>query len=280
MTPRSDAVRIFASAFAPTASFAALALAALLSILSTGCIDNPLDDQRAPVYGFDVVAVFPHDPEAFTEGLAYRDGLLYEGTGLYGRSSLRETILETGEQVRIRSLPPDIFGEGIVLWGDTLVQLTWREGMGLVWDMENFTVIETFTYPTEGWGITTDGQSLIMSDGSSVLRFLNPETFDVTRTLDVCSDGEPLSRLNELEWVEGFIYANVWQTDEIAIISPETGEVVAWIDLSGILTEEERLSSDVLNGIAYDARSGMLLVTGKLWPETFQIEIAPLKRPR
>ncbi len=274
MTSRSAAARTSTSAPGSPASCAmAPTLAALLSILSAGCMGGQLDDQGAPVYGFDLVAVFPHDPEAFTQGLAYRDGLLYEGTGLYGRSSLRETILETGELVRIRSLPPEIFGEGIVLWEDRLVQLTWKEGMGLVWDRESFALVETFSYPTEGWGITTDGSSLIMSDGSSVLRFLDPQTFEVRRTLEVCSDGGPLSRLNELEWVQGLIYANVWQTDEIAIISPQTGKVVAWIDLSGLLSEEERLGRDVLNGIAYDDQSDRLFVTGKLWPEVFQVEV-------
>ena len=276
MTAGSVAARIVAatSAVGSQASFAAtLTFAVLLLILSAGCIEEPIGDQEIPVYGFDVVAVYPHDPGAFTQGLAYRDGLLYEGTGLYGGSSIRETILETGEQVRSRCLPPTIFGEGIVLWEDRLVQLTWREETGIVWDLENFTVIDTFYYPTEGWGITTDGSSLIMSDGSSVLRFLDPETFEVTRTIEVKADGRPIESLNELEYVEGLIYANVWKTDEIAIISPETGEVVGWIDLSGILAEDERLRSDVLNGIAYDAKSDRLLVTGKLWPKIFQIEV-------
>jgi glutamine cyclotransferase len=259
-----------------TARFATtLIFAALLFVLIAGCIEEEASDgQKAPVHGFRVVAVYPHDPLAFTQGLAYRDGVLYEGTGLYGGSALRETRLETGEVVRSQSLPPQLFGEGIALWEDRLVQLTWRSGIGLVWDLENLTVAETFVYPTEGWGITSDGRSLIMSDGSSILRFLDPETFRVTGTVEVLAEGAPLQKLNELEYVEGLIYANVWETEMIAIISPETGVVVGWIDLSGLLTEEERLRAGVLNGIAYDPENDRLLVTGKLWPKIFQIEVA------
>ncbi len=253
-----------------------LIFAALLFTLLAGCIEEEAPDvQKVPVYGFRVVAFYPHDPEAFTQGLAYRDGVLYEGTGLYGGSSLRETKLETGEMVISRSLPPYLFGEGITLWEDRLVQLTWRSGIGLVWDIENLTVVRTFVYPTEGWGITSDGRNLIMSDGSSVLRFLDPETFQVRGKIEVVSEGAPLPRLNELEYIEGLIYANIWETDRIAMISPETGVVVGWIDLSGLLTDEERLRGDVLNGIAYDPENDRLLVTGKLWPKIFQIEIAP-----
>jgi glutamine cyclotransferase len=259
-----------------TARFATtLIFAALLSVLLAGCIeDDAPDAQKVPVYGFRVMAIYPHDSGAFTQGLVYRDGVLYEGTGLYGRSKLRETRLETGAVTRSRILPPQLFGEGIALFEDHLVQLTWRSGIGLVWDLENLTVVRTFAYSTEGWGITSDGRNLIMSDGSSELRFLDPETFRVRGKIDVVSEGAPLPGLNELEYVEGLIYANVWETDEIAIISPETGVVVAWIDLSGLLTEEEQLGADVLNGIAYDPESGRLLVTGKLWPKIFQIEIA------
>ncbi|HII07770.1 MAG TPA: glutaminyl-peptide cyclotransferase [Methanotrichaceae archaeon] len=258
-----------------TARFVAtLIFGALLFALLAGCIEEKAPDaQRVPVHGFTVVAVYPHDPGAFTQGLAYKDGVLYEGTGLYGGSTLRETMPETGVVIRSRSLPPQLFGEGIALWEDRLVQLTWRSGIALVWDLENLTVERTFAYPTEGWGITSDGRNLIMSDGSSELRFLDPETFQVTGKIEVVSEGAPLPRLNELEYVEGLIYANVWETDRIAIISPETGLVVGWIDLSGLLTEEERLRADVLNGIAYDSGTDRLLVTGKFWPKIFQIEI-------
>ncbi|KUK44197.1 MAG: glutaminyl-peptide cyclotransferase [Methanothrix sp.] len=246
----------------------------LLFALMAGCIgDQAPNTQEIPVHSYRVVAVYPHDPEAFTQGLVYKDGVLYEGTGRYGRSKLRETNLETGEVIRSRSLPPQLFGEGIVLWEDRLVQLTWRSGIGLVWDLENLTVAGTFVYPTEGWGITSDGRDLIMSDGSSRLLLIDPETLRLRGKIDVQSNGEPLPGLNELEYIDGLIYANVWKTDEIAVISPERGEVVAWIDLSGLLTEEERLSSDFLNGIAYDPESERLLVTGKLWPKVFGIEI-------
>ncbi len=255
-------------------SAAALTFAVLLTAIFAGCIEDESSQGRGvPVHSYRVVAVYPHDPEAFTQGLAYGDGLLYEGTGLYGSSSLRETMLETGEVSRSRSLPSQLFGEGIALWEDRLFQLTWRSGICLVWDLEDLTVKKTFTYPTEGWGITSDGRSLIMSDGSSELRFLDPESFRVTRTVEVLAEGQPLKRLNELEYVEGLIYANVWETDEIAIISPETGDVVGAIDLSGLLTEEERQGADVLNGIAYDPENGRLLVTGKLWPKIFEIEV-------
>jgi glutamine cyclotransferase len=255
--------------FATTSIFAAL-----LFVLIAGCIeDETLVGQKAPVYNVAVAAVYPHDPGAFTQGLAYKDGVLYEATGLYGRSSLRETRLETGEVVRFRGLPPQLFGEGIALFEDRLIQLTWRSGIGLVWDLENLSFVGTFVYPTEGWGITSDGHRLIMSDGTSTLRFLDPETFGVTGTLEVMAEGAPLPNINELEYVEGLIYANVWETDEIAIISPETGAVVGWIDLSGLLTGEERMGAGVLNGIAYDSENGRLLVTGELWPKIFQIEV-------
>ncbi|MGC9514261.1 glutaminyl-peptide cyclotransferase [Methanocrinis sp.] len=258
-----------------TARFAtALTFAALLTAILAGCIeDESPDEQGVLVHGYRVVAAYPHDQGAFTQGLAYRDGLLYEGTGLYGRSTLRETRFETGEVTRSRSLPPRLFGEGIALWGDQIFQLTWRSGICLVWDLDDLKIAKTFVYPTEGWGITSDGRNLIMSDGSSELRFLDPETFRVTRTVEVLAEGQPLKRLNELEYVEGFVYANVWETDEIAIISPETGDVVGWIDLSGLLTEEVREGADVLNGIAYDPKNGRLLVTGKLWSKIFEIEV-------
>ncbi len=255
---------------------AALIFAALIS----GCIGEVAVDQEVPVHGFRVVAVHPHDPEAFTQGLDYRDGVLYEGTGLYGRSSLRETVPQTGEVLRYRALPDQLYGEGIVLVEDRIVQLTWRSGVGLVWDLEDLSVIDTFVYPTEGWGITSDGEMLIMSDGTSALRFLDPETYQVGREIQVLAAGEPIPLLNELEWVDGLIYANVWKTERIAVISPETGEVTAWIDLSGILTGEERERADVLNGIAHDPETGRLFVTGKLWPKLFEIEVVKSERSR
>ncbi len=250
-----------------------LTIASVISALAAGGVEEPPSNETPPAYGFRVVAAYPHNPEAFTQGLAFRDGLLYEGTGLYGRSEILEVVLETGEVTRLRTLPPSLFGEGIALMDDKLVQLTWRSRIGLLWDIENFTIVGAFYYQTEGWGITSDGQSLIMSDGSSKLRFLDPETFVVTRSLEVKAEGQPLERLNELEYVEGLIYANVWKTDEIAIISPEDGELVGWIDLAGLLSEEERQNVGVRNGIAYDPGSERLFVTGKLWPRIFEIEV-------
>lgn len=258
---------------APASIATFLIVASLLSALVAGCLEGASVGVMPPVYGYRAVASYPHDPEAFTQGLAFRGGLLYEGTGLYGRSEIRETVLETGEQVRSRALPASLFGEGIALWEDKLVQLTWMSGIGLVWELESLTLAGAFTYPTEGWGITVDGERFIMSDGSSTLRFFDPETFEVTGALEVKAEGEPLAGLNELEWVEGLIYANVWKTDEIAIISPESGVVVGWIDLVGLLPEEERRKADVLNGIAYDPGAGRLFVTGKLWPWVFEIEV-------
>lgn len=260
-----------------TARYAA---ALILSVLIAGCIGDLAIGEEVPVHGFRVVAVHPHDPEAFTQGLDYRDGVLYEGTGLYGRSSLRETVLETGEVLRYRALPDQLYGEGIVLLEDRIVQLTWRSGVGLVWDLEDLTVIDTFFYTTEGWGITSNGESLIMSDGTSTLRFLDPETYQVEKELPVLAAGEPLALLNELEYVDGLIYANVWKTDRIAVISPDTGVVAAWIDLSGILTREEQERADVLNGIAHDPETGRLFVTGKLWPKLFEIEVVKSERSR
>ena len=255
---------------------AALIFVALIS----GCIGEVAVDEEVPVHGFRVVAVHPHDPEAFTQGLDYRDGVLYEGTGLYGRSSLRETVPETGELLRYRGLPEELYGEGIVVLEDRIVQLTWRSGVGLVWDREDLSVIETFSYPTEGWGITSDGERLIMSAGTSDLRFLDPDTYQVEGVLQVLAAGEPLPLLNELEYVDGLIYANVWKTDRIAVISPDTGEVTAWIDLAGLLTRQERERADVLNGIAYDPDTGRLFVTGKLWPKLFEIEVVRSERSR
>jgi glutamine cyclotransferase len=226
-----------------------------------------------PVYSYRIVAVYPHDPAAWTQGLAFEDGILYEGTGLYGASSLREVELESGVVVRSLSLPDDLFGEGIAVVGDRIVQLTYRANRGLVYDRATFDVIGDFAYPTEGWGLAFDGQSLVMSDGTSWLRFLDPETLQEIRRVEVREGLAPVARLNELEFVEGQLLANVWTTDRIAIIDPATGQIRGWIDLSGLLAEvaaDEPV--DVLNGIAYDRENGRLFVTGKLWPVLIEIE--------
>jgi len=228
---------------------------------------------EAPVYGYRVIAAYPHDSQAFTQGLIYRDGFLYESTGLWGRSSVRKVLLETGEVLQSRALDEQYFGEGLVDWGARLLQLTWRDNVAFVYGIDSFEPEGTFSYEGEGWGITHDHQRLIMSDGTPTLRFRNPETFEELSSISVTDDGAPVWSLNELEFVGSDVYANVWQSDRVAIISPDSGVVVAWIDLSGLLTEEERAAADVLNGIAFDEAGGRLFVTGKLWPRLFHIEV-------
>jgi glutaminyl-peptide cyclotransferase len=230
----------------------------------------------APVSGFEIVQSWPHDSHAFTQGLVYRDGRLYEGTGLNGESSLREVTLETGQVLRRHELERSYFGEGLALFGGKLYQLTWLSHVGFIYDAATFQPLGQFSYTGEGWGLTDDGSSLIMSDGTSTLRFLDPVTLQVQHTVTVKDEGRAISRLNELEYVKGEIYANVWQTDLIARIDPSTGLVKGWIDLTGLLAEDQRSGDeDVLNGIAYDAATDRLWLTGKLWPRLFQIRIVP-----
>jgi len=228
-----------------------------------------------PSYGYEVVRSYPHDPNAFTQGLLYKAGVLYESTGLEGRSSIRKVKLETGEVLQRTELPPELFGEGLVDWGDKLMVLTWKTQLGFVLDLQTFTPIRRFSYPGEGWGMTRNNRELIMSDGTAELRFLDPQSLSETRRLKVTANGRPVTQLNELEWVDGEIYANIWQTDRIARIDPKTGHVVGWIDLSGLLPRRERIEghTDVLNGIAYDSISRRLFVTGKLWPKLFEIKL-------
>jgi glutamine cyclotransferase len=238
---------------------------------------SPLKPVSPPVYGYQIIHTFPHDPAAFTEGLVFNGGFLYESTGLYGRSTLRKTQLETGQVLQQHDLPADVFGEGATIFGDRIIQLTWKSQLGYVYDKLTFRLLREFTYPTEGWGITHDGKNLIMSDGTANLYFLNPDTFERVGQIRVHSEDEPVTQLNELEYVQGEIYANVWQTDRIARIAPDTGQVLEWIDLSGLLSaEDRRVPVDVLNGIAYDPEHDRLFVTGKLWPKLFEIKlIAP-----
>jgi glutamine cyclotransferase len=226
-----------------------------------------------PVYGYKVINAYPHDKRAFTQGLVFENGFLYEGTGLVGRSTLRKVELETGKIVKGRKVGDEYFGEGITIYGDKIFQLTLRAGVGLVYDKESFELLGQFNYPTEGWGITHDGKSLIRSDGTSTMYFLNPETFEQTGRIEVADTNGPVAGLNELEYVRGQIYANVWRTDRIARIDPKTGRVTGWIDLAGLLGMEARGQLvDVLNGIAYDEKDDRLFVTGKLWPKVFEIE--------
>jgi glutamine cyclotransferase len=229
-----------------------------------------------PIYSYEVVNVFPHDRVAFTQGLVFEDGLLYEGTGLRGASTLRKVELETGLVQQRYDLPEQYFGEGIAVYEDRIVQLTWQSNTGFVYDKDSFSLLGTFSYPTEGWGLTYDGERLIMSDGTSTLHFLDPYTFEEIRQVRVHDENGPLERLNELEYVDGQVLANVWTTDLVTRIDPQSGRVTAWIDLSGLLEpEDQEPHVDVLNGIAYDAEGERLFVTGKWWPKLFEIVLVP-----
>ncbi len=228
-----------------------------------------------PVYGYKIVHVYPHDTSAYTEGLFYKDGFLYESAGQYGESTVRKVQLDTGKVVQLRHLPPQYFGEGIVAWKNRLIQLTWKSGTGFVYDLASLTPLRQFNYPGEGWALTRNSKHLYMSDGTPVLRILDPQTLSQTGQITVTADGVPVKNLNELEWVKGEIYANVWLTNRIARIDPANGHVLGWIDLTGLL-DIDRLPNpvdDVLNGIAYDARHNRLFVTGKCWPKLFQITL-------
>lgn len=228
-----------------------------------------------PTFTYRIVRVYPHDPEAFTQGLEYVDGVLYEGTGLNGHSSIRKVALESGKVLQQRSVPPEHFGEGITIWKNDLIELTWQTHVAFVYERNTFEPKKRFSYPGEGWGLTHDGTNLIMSDGTDQLRVLDPLTFAEKRRIKVTAVGAPLRNLNELEVVKGEIFANIWQTDYIARIAPDTGRVSGYIDLRGLLTPSERARTDVLNGIAYDAAHDRLFVTGKLWPKLFEIKIVP-----
>jgi glutamine cyclotransferase len=230
------------------------------------------DSQKTPVHGFEVVQSFPHDPQAFSQGLVYDGGVLLEGTGKYGRSVLREVEPESGLVLRQCDLDPRVFGEGVAVFGDEVFQLTWKEGICFVYDRQTLDPKRHLRYRGEGWGLTHDGKRLIMSDGSSRLKFLDPRTFKVLGRLEVRDGRRPVDKLNELEFVGGEIWANVWTTDYIVRISPETGAVVGWVDLRGLL--EPRPHKDaVLNGIAWDADNQRLFVTGKDWPRLFEIRL-------
>lgn len=227
----------------------------------------------APVAPVRALRTLPHDATAFTQGLLFHEGRIYESTGRYGESSLREVALETGEVVRRVDLPQQYFAEGLALLDGRLYQLTWQQGMGFVYELESFRQTATFPYDGEGWGLTTDGRLLILSDGSNRLRFIDPATGTVERTLEVMDGLEYVHQLNELEWVRGEIWANVWHSDRIARIHPETGRVTGWLDLAQVLPMQRLPDPEAVpNGIAYDAAADRLYVTGKLWPSLFEIE--------
>ena len=246
--------------------FAAMLLCALTSAQAQR-------SQTAPVYGYEVVNVYPHDRNAFTQGLLYRDGMLYESTGLNGRSSLRKVQLETGKVLQQVSVESRFFAEGLTDWGSRLIQLTWDTNVGFVYDLASFKRLQTFSYEGEGWGLARDARRIVMSDGSPTLRFLDPQTLKVVGRLPVTDGNLPVDDLNELEVIDGQVYANVWLTDRIAMISPDNGRVTGWINLAGLMPRSSVSGDAVLNGIAYDAQRKRLFVTGKLWPSLFEIRI-------
>jgi glutamine cyclotransferase len=235
---------------------------------------STLKAQEAPILKHTVVKAYPHDRQAFTQGLFFMDGQLWEGTGLEGRSAIRRIELATGKVVQSHDIGAQYFGEGLAPVGNQLYELTWRNGLMFVYDKDTMKLQRAFRYKGEGWGLTTDGKRLIMSDGSSALHFLDPATLNRLGTIRVTDRGVEIPRLNELEYIKGEIWANVWQSNRIARIDPKTGRVNSWLDLTGILSPLEATGTDVLNGIAYDAKGDRIFVTGKLWPKLFEIKVA------
>lgn len=253
-------------------------IGALLPVVAMAQSPKKVQAQRVPEYTFKIVREFPHDPSAFLQGLVYRDGFFYEGTGRYGESSLRKVRMETGEVVQQVNLPREYFGEGITIFNDRIVQITWQSHTGFVYNLKDFSFLRQFSYPGEGWGLTTHGSEIYMSDGTPEIRVLDGSTLQEKRRIKVHDGATPIQELNELEYVEGEIYANIWHTDRIACISPQTGKVLGWIDLTGLLSPVYRRDEEaVLNGIAYDPQKKRLFVTGKLWPKIFEIKIMPRK---
>jgi glutaminyl-peptide cyclotransferase len=232
--------------------------------------------QRPPEYTFKIIRDYPHDPAAFTQGLVYLSGFLYEGTGLNGRSQLRKVRLETGEVLQRVDLSGEYFGEGIAIVRNKVIQLTWQSHVGFVYNLADFKLLRQFSYPGEGWGLTSRGNEIFMSDGTADIRVLDAVTLKEKRRFTVRDGDTPVDQLNELEFVEGELFANIWQTDRIARISPQSGKVVGWIDLTGLLSPVyRRQEGAVLNGIAYDSIHKRLFVTGKLWPSIFEIQLLP-----
>ncbi len=248
-----------------------VAVIAVSSVTLVLLSNSPVDPEPLH-YTYNVVNVYPHDETAFTQGLIFEDSIIYESTGRYGQSTLRSVELETGNIIQLHALPDQFFGEGITIFDDKIIQLTWRSNRGFVYDRNSFDLLQEFEYPNEGWGITHDGSRLIMSDGTATLYFLDPETFQKIGQVEVY-DEEPVARLNELEYIHGEVYANIWKEEKIAIINPETGHVTGWIDLEGINEAEKQNSNNVLNGIAYDTNDDRLFVTGKMWSKLFEISL-------
>jgi glutamine cyclotransferase len=258
-------------------------LVLFLSLSTLGCRTDPVanpageraaENKRTPTYGYEVLHTWPHDPGAFTQGLVFHEGKLIESTGQVGRSSLRLVELETGTILKKVDLPSPYFGEGITLLNRRVYQLTWQNQRGFIYDASTFSKLGDFTFTGEGWGLANDGQSLILSDGTNRIRFIDPDNFQVRKTIAVFDESTPISRLNELEYVRGEIYANIWHTERIARIDPQTGHIAGWIDLTGLRSQIEVHDEEaVLNGIAYDETNGRLFVTGKLWPKLFEIRV-------
>lgn len=266
----------------PSSWTALLHALALLVALSGGCTApwDPVRGQGPCRIGcsVEVVNVYPHDPSAFTEGLLLHDGKLYESTGLEGQSTLRRTALASGEIERLHMMSPLEFGEGLAIAGERIVQLTWKDGRAYVFDKSSFELLDTFHYETEGWGLTFDGTRFVMSDGSSTLYFRSAEDFHELGRIDVKDSRGRVVNLNELEYIDGLIYANVWYTQMIVIIDPKDGAVRGRIGLNGLLAEADRTpETDVLNGVAYDPATGHLLVTGKRWPKLFEVALKEIE---
>jgi glutamine cyclotransferase len=253
---------------------ARLPLSIAIAVLVTWAILKAAPQQQTPVYSYRVIHAYPHDRNAFTQGLEFRGGFLYEGTGLNGKSSVRKVDLESGTVLQDVHVDPQYFGEGITLFDQRIIELTWQSHRGFIYDRNTFPLLRDFDYPGEGWGLTNDGRQIYMSDGTAQIRCWNPATMVETHRISVHDGQIPIDSLNELEYVRGEIYANVWQTDKIARIAPTDGHVAGWIDLSGLLSAADRATgADVLNGIAYDSLGDRLFVTGKLWPRLFEIQL-------
>ncbi len=245
---------------------------------SPATVNSNSSTADVPTYTYEVVNTYPHARDAYTQGLIFQDGILWESTGERGRSSLRKVDLQTGKVLKKVDVPPEFFAEGMTVLDGKVYQLTWQEHKGFIYDAETLKKLGEFSYQGEGWGLTHDGESLIMSDGTNQLRFLHPNTLQVKRTISVFDKGEPLAQLNELEFIRGEIWANIWQTDKIVQLDPQTGKILGWIDLTGLLpTRDYTPETDVLNGIAYDKEGDRLFVTGKLWPKLFEIRLVKKK---
>lgn len=277
---KSSRIVIASAALAVAVSAALLIFASMRSgpedQSNIPAINKPItaSDGQARQVAYAVVNSYPHDPTSFTQGLLWHDGEFYESTGQYGQSKLRSLEFPSGKVVKEISLSPEVFGEGLALVASRLIQLTWKSHRGFVYDLSNFRLMQEFSYETEGWGLTYDGKNLILSDGSSDLFYLDPETFKLVRKLAVRMNGQPIRELNELEFIDGEIWANVWQTDLILRIDPSTGVVTSFLDLNGILAPSDTTGTEnVLNGIAYDAEHKRIFVTGKLWPRLFEIKV-------